>query len=165
MLIQNLIDYFTEKWNSEKKSFSFKKKSKHKDLKKLFPDFSENNGEIEFKSYRETATQELEKNGKFNKRKLNEFLFVIGKIKNETLAFEIMKQHLYNQTKHYFNVLQRYAFNREIFSKNNDLKLILPASYYNHKKILEWLIHEQKIDINDKNERGETSLHLGNFSI
>jgi len=137
-LIQNVIDYFTEEWNFKKKSFSFKKKSKHKDLKTLFPDHSEKDGIIEFKSSRGTASQVLEYNGKLNKRKLNEFLFVIQKIKNKNLSFEIMKKHLYNQSNNdynFFDVLQKYAFNdrhnegRIFTDKMNSLKLILAASY------------------------------------
>jgi hypothetical protein len=173
-LIQNIIDYFTEEWNLKKKSFSFKKKSKHKDLKILFADHSEKDGIIEFKSFRGTSSQVLEYNGKFNKRKLNEFLFVIQKIKNKNLSFEIMKKHLYNQSNigyNFFDVLQKYAFNdrhnegRIFTDKMNSLKLILAASYYNHKRILDWLVHDQKMEINVKNCRDESALHLGEKKI
>ena len=169
-LIQNVVDYFTEKWNESKKPFSFTKISKLKDLKKQFPDYSESNGKIEFRSFRDTASQVLEQNGKFNKRKLNEFIFVIQKIKNSQLSFEMMKKHLYNQASNYynfFNVLQKYAFNDrpyngQIFNdQSNNLKLIFAASYFNHKLILDWLVNDQKVEINAKNCLGESALHLG----
>ena len=95
-LLRNAIDYFTEKWNFKKKSFSFQKKSKLEELKINFPDHEEEvtiDGEkkIVFNAYRETATQVLLHEKKYNQRKLNEFLYVIEKLKNEKLAFEIMK--------------------------------------------------------------------------
>ena len=169
-LIKNVIDYYTEKWNVQKKPFSFKKKSKLLYLKIQFPDYFEINGEIEFKSFRDTASQVLEINGRFNKRKLNEFIFLIEKLKDENLRFEIMKEHFYNNEteQNFFSVYQNYAFyesayDGQIFSENDNLKLVLAASYFNHLKIFEWLKDEQKMNINDKNQRGESSLHIGIF--
>jgi hypothetical protein len=51
-------------------------------------------------------------NRRFNKRKLNEFIFIIEKLKDENLRFEMMKDHLYKQTntENYFDVYQNYAF-------------------------------------------------------
>ena len=117
-LIQNVIDYFTEKWNSHEKSFTFKKKSKIQDLMIQFPNFVENKGGIEFKSVRNTASQVLENSGRFNKRKLNEFQFVIEKLKDENKRITIMKEHLYNQSnkENFFNVYQKHLFN----DLNND---------------------------------------------
>ena len=87
-------------------------------MKIQFPDFVENNGEIEFKSVRNTASQVLENNRRFNKRKLNEFQFVIEKLKDENKRITIMKEHLYNQSnkENFFNVYQKHLFN----DLNND---------------------------------------------
>ena len=92
-----MIDYFTEKYNEkrsdgtrgEMKCFhvdnqSFKKKDKIENMKQIFTIHSEINGKLVFKSFRETFSQELESNEKLNKRKLNEFQFVIDEI-NEIL--------------------------------------------------------------------------------
>ena len=67
-----------------------------------------------FKSFRETSSQKLERNGKLNKRKLNEFQFVIDKIQNEKLKFKIMKNHLYNREdeKSFFYALQEHIFDK-----------------------------------------------------
>ena len=171
-LIQNVIDYFTEKWNSHEKSFTFKKKSKIQDLMIQFPNFVENKGGIEFKSVRNTASQVLENSGRFNKRKLNEFLFVVEKLKDGKVCFEMMKKHLYNQSNEesFFNVYQKYAFKGypyygKIFSANGDLKLVLPAAYYNHLKILKWLKEEQQMDFSAKNHTENNRLHLGKIEI
>ena len=180
-LLVNVIDYFTEKYNEirsdgtegEMKCFHvdnqlLKKKEKIENMKKIFTDYSEINGKLVFKSFRETSSQELENNGKLNKRKLNEFQFVIDKIQNEELKFEIMKNHLYNQEdeKSFFYALQKHIFhkyyNNQTFSSNNKIKLILPACYFSHLKILEWLL-DNKHDVNDKNESKETGLHIGNI--
>lgn len=131
--------------------------SKLKDLTKQFPDWSEVNGEIEFKSFRDTASQILKKNGRFNKRKLNEFIFVIENLKDENLGFEIMKEILYNHSNedNFFNVYQRHVsqmnpYEQILFRENNNLKLVLAASYFNHISILKWLKDEQNMSINVK---------------
>ena len=177
-LLENVIDYFTEKYNKnrsdgtngEMKRFQghdklLKKKEKIEKMKKDF-DHSEIKDKWEFRSFRETSSQELENNGKLNKRKLNEFQFVIDQIQNAELKFEIMKNHLYNldDEKSYFYALQKHIFdkwNNRRFSSNNKIKLILPACYFGHLKILEWLLGNQH-DVIDKNERKETGLHIGN---
>ena len=175
-LLVNVIDYFTEKYNKnrsdgtegELKCFQvdnqlLKKKDKIENMKKIFTDQSEINGKLVFKSFRETSSQELENNGKLNKRKLNEFQFVIDKIQNEELALEIMKNHLYNREdeKSFFYALQKHIFTKyQRFSSKNKIKLILPACYFGHLKILEWLLGNQVID---KNYKNETGLHIGNI--
>ena len=102
--------------------------------------------------------------GKYNKRKLNEFLYVIEKMKNEKLSFEIMKEHLYhevNSQDNFFNVKQNYSFNEKLFSSHNNLKFILAASFYNHLKIIEWIVDENFNAINDVNEMHDSGIHLG----
>ena len=178
-LLVNVIDYFTEKYNKnrsdgtegEMKYFHvdyqlLQKKEKIENMKQIF-DHSEINGKLVFKSFRETSSQELEKNEKLNKRKLNEFQFVIDMIQNEKLAFEIMKKHLYNRAdeKGFFYALQKHIFDsydRRRFENNNKIKLILPACYFGHLKIVKWLLDNHH-DVNDKNDYIETGLHLGNI--
>ena len=178
-LLVNVIDYFTEKYNKnrsdgtegEMKYFHvhyqlLQKKEKIENMKQIF-DHSEINGKLVFKSFRETSSQELEKNEKLNKRKLNEFQFVIDMIQNEKLAFEIMKKHLYNRDDKmsFFYALQKHIFDKyrnQRFSSNDNIKLILPACYFDHLKILEWLLGNQH-DVNDKNDYNETGLHIGNI--
>lgn len=150
------------------KSFSFNKNKKFKQLERDFPDDHkvktiDGKKVIILKSLLHTAPQTLEQNGKFNKRKLNEFQFVIEKLKDETLKYNIMKKHLYNTIngQNFFEVLQKYSFNAELSDENGKFKLILNAAYYNHKRIIEWLIDEQPNCINNKNKNGENSLHLG----
>ncbi len=180
-----MIDYFTEKYNKnrsdgtegEMKRFQAhdqlsKKKEKIDKMKKDF-DHSEIKDKWEFRSFRETSSQELENNGKLNKRKLNEFQFVIDNIHDKELAFELMKKHLYNREdeKSFFYAMQEhierrgksvYGLEIKIFSNNNKIKLILPACYFGHLKILEWLLDSHH-DINDKNLLGRTGLYLGNM--
>jgi len=131
-------------------------------MKQLF-DYSEENGELVFKSHRETSSQDLKKSGKLNKRKLNEFQFVINKIQNENFAFEIKKKHLYNRLdeKSFFKTIEKKYFIYQIFSDiNKKTKLILPACYFGDINIFEWLLDHDH-DVNDKNARNETGLHLG----
>ena len=102
--------------------------------------------------------------GKYNARKLNEFLFVIEKMKNEKLSFEIMKEHLYNEVNsqdNFFNVKQNYSFNEKLFSSHNNLKFILAASFYNHLKIIEWIADENFNAIHDVNDMHMSSIHFG----
>ena len=133
-------------------------------MKIKFPDFKENNGEVEFKSLRNTSSQALENNGRFNKRKLNEFISLLEKLKDKNLCLEMMKEHLYHRSdeQSFFNIFQKYFFNKhpysgEIFSANNNLNLVLASSYFNH---LDWL-QGTLVYLNEKNQRGETSCHLG----
>ena len=182
-LLVNVVDYFTEKWNEKKsngmpgqiKLFFYKKANKIENLKKMFS-FSQDSRHIEFKSYRQTTPQPLMRisDGKifYNKRKLNEFICVIRKFKNKSLAETFMKDHLYNDStseENFFNVLQKYSFNDlnyegDIFHDDNqNLKLILPASYFGEVEIIKWLIGEKNCNVNEKNKNGETGLHLGEF--
>ena len=80
----------------------------------------------------------------------------------------MMKEHLNKQTntEKFFYVYQNYAFDKwpyegDIFSENGNLKLVLAASLFNHVRILKWLKEEKNMDLNDNNQRGESSLHLG----
>ena len=172
-LLQNVIDYFTEKWNFKTKSFIYKtnKKNKLEELKINFAYHEEletidGEKKIIFNATRETATQVLLHEGKYNKRKLNEFLYVIEKMKNEKLSFEIMKEHLYNKVNsqdNFFNVKQNYSFNEKLFSSHNNLKFILAASFYNHLKIIEWIVDENFNAIHDVNDNHKFSIHFGNM--
>ena len=74
------------------------------------------------------------------------------------LAFEIMKKNLYNRVddKSFFNVLGKHIFT----DTNQIVKLILPACYFGHLNILKWLLNNGH-DINSKNNKEETGLHLG----
>ncbi len=176
----NVIDYFTERYNKtrsdeiegEMKSFYvhdqlLKKNEKIENMKNKFSHTRSVDGKLVFKAFRETCSQDLEKNEKSNKRKLNEFQFVIGKIQNEDLAFEIMKKHLYNRAdeKCFFYALNKHLFGSRSLIKftdtNNEVKLILPACYFGHLNILEWLLNNNH-DINGKNVHGKTGVHLGN---
>lgn len=177
-LLVNVVDYFTERYNKtrsdeiegEMKSFYvhdqlLKKNEKIEIMKNIFS-YADVDGKLVFKSFRETCSQELEKNEKSNKRKLNEFQFVIGKIQNEELAFEIMKKHLYNRAdeKCFFYALDKHLFppsNLQFTDTNNKVELILPACYFGHLNILEWLLNNNH-DIISKSVNGETGLHLGN---
>jgi hypothetical protein len=180
-LLMNVVDYFTEKWNEKRsngmpgqiKIFIYNKEKKIDKMKKIFL-FSQNNRHLEFKSYRQTAPQPLIRisDGKiaYNKRKLNEFIFVIRKFTDKTLAVNIMKDHLYDNAtseESFFNVLQKYSFNDlyyegDIFSDDNQqLNLLLPASYYGDTEIIEWLINEKHLNVNEKNKNQETGIHLG----
>ena len=179
-LLVNVIDYFTEKYNENRsdgkngkmKCFHvdkqlLKKNDKIENMKKIFTDHLDINGKLVFESFRETTSQELEKNEKSNKRKLNEFQFVINKIEDKELAFKIMKKHLYNREdeKSFFYALQKHLFanwENQKFTNTNKIKLIMPACYFGHLKILEWLLDNQH-DINDKNNNKETGLHIGNI--
>ena len=175
----NVVDYFTEKWNEKKsngtsgqiKKFYFRKEKKIENMKKQFA-FSYVNKKIEFRSYRQTAPQLLKRvyegNIIYNNRKLHEFIFIIQKIKNKDLRFEIMKENLYNEEneQNFFNVLQKYSLNGlntegDIFCDEQYLHLILPASYFGHTEILEWLINDKRKDFTVKNQNGESALHLG----
>jgi hypothetical protein len=177
-LLGNVIDYFTERYNKtrsdeiegEMKRFYvhdqlLKKNEKIENMKNIFS-YADVDGKLVFKSFRETCSQELEKEEKSNKRKLNEFQFVIGKIQNEELAFEIMKKHLYNRAdeKCFFYALGKHLFGssyHQFTDTNNEVKLILPACYFGHLNILEWLLNNNH-DIISKSINGETGLHLGN---
>jgi hypothetical protein len=177
-LLVNVVDYFTERYNKtrsdetegEMKSFYvhdqlLKKNEKIEIMKNIFS-YADVDGKLVFKSFRETCSQELEKNEKSNKRKLNEFQFVIGNIQNEELAFEIMKKYLYNRAdeKCFFYALDKHLFppsNLQFTDTNNKVELILPACYFGHLNILEWLLNNNH-DINGKNGDGETGFHLGN---
>ena len=125
-LLVNVIDYFTEKYNKnrsdgtegEMKCFQahdqlLKKKEKIENMKQIF-DHSEINGKLVFKSFRETSSQELEKNEKLNKRKLNEFQFVIDKIQNEKLKFKIMKNNFEKMKKASFMLCRNIYLISEI---------------------------------------------------
>ena len=178
-LLMNVVDYFTEKWNEKRsngtsgqiKIFFYKREKKIENMKKQFV-FSHVDKQIEFKSYRQTAPQLLKRvhDGKtiYNKRKLHEFIFVIQKFRNKDLRFEIMKENLYTEEneQNFFNVLQNYSlsglnYEENIFSDEQNLHLILPASYFGHTEILEWLINDKRKDFTVKNQNGESALHLG----
>ena len=177
-LLVNVVDYFTERYNKtrsdeiegEMKRFYvhdqlLKKNEKIENMKNIFS-YADVDGKLVFKSFRETCSQELEKNEKSNKRKLNEFQFVIGKIQNEELAFEIMKKYLYNRAdeKCFFYALDKHLFYSiypQFTDTNNKVELILPACYFGHLNILEWLLNNNH-DIISKNVHGETGFHLGN---
>jgi hypothetical protein len=192
-LLVNVIDYFSEKYNEtrsdgtkgEMKEFGVhdnlrQKKQKIETMKKLFVETVDG----KFKSFRETSSQELEKNGRMNKRKLNEFQFVISNILDKDLALKIMKENLYSQTdeKSFFYALEKHLFKKENVSSlidydltflsraftNIDTKveLILPACYFGHSDVLKWLLKNGHEDVNCLNVREETGLHLGTrFSI
>ena len=177
-LLINVIDYFTQKWNHKRSdgTFGLKKEfifdTKDKDVEEMAKNFPGSIKKNVYESYRDSAPQTLKKlvGGKhvYNKRKLNEFLSVINKISSKKLSFEIMKDYLYKNRNadNFFNVLQKFSFDYLIFSEyeNESINLILPASYYGHNEILEWLVKEG-FDINGKNERKETGLHLGTLLI
>ena len=134
-------------------------------MKKQFVRSESEDGKLVFKSFRETCSQELEKSGKLNKRKLNEFQFVIYKIQNKEFAFEIKKNHFNNRVdeKCFFYALEKHLFRSRYFTytSNIQLLLILPACYFGHFNVLEWLLFNGH-DINSKNDLGESGLHLGN---
>jgi len=174
----NVIDYFTEKHNEirsdgtggEMKSFKahdnlWRKDKEIENMKKIFRNVQTADGKFVFRSFRETCSQELDKKGKLNIRKLNEFQFVIGNIHNKELAVKIMKKHLYNRAdeKCFFQALDKHLFGsqKRFTGTDNKVKLILPACYFGHLYILEWLLSRWH-DINSKNIDGETGLHLGN---
>jgi hypothetical protein len=177
-LLVNVVDYFTERYNKtrsdeiegEMKRFYvhdqlLKKNEKIENMKNIFS-YADVDGKLVFKSFRETCSQELEKKEKSNKRKLNEFQFVIGRIQNEELAFEIMKKYLYNRAdeKCFFYALDKHLFppsNLQFTDTNYKVELILPACYFGHLNILEWLLNNNH-DIISKSVNGETGLHLGN---
>jgi hypothetical protein len=82
---------------------------------------------------------------------------VIENLKDENLGFEIMKEILYNHSNedNFFNVYQRHVsqmnpYEQILFRENNNLKLVLAASYFNHISILKWLKDEQNMSINVK---------------
>ncbi len=174
----NVIDYFTERYNKtrsdgtkgEMKSFHVDDQLLHKiekieNMKNLFGFTKKEDGKLEFKSFRETYSQELKKNERINKRKLNEFQFVICNINNKNLAFEIMKKHLYNKAdeQSFFYALEKHLFgSQNMFTDANKIvRLILPACYFGNLDILEWLLNSGH-DINIKNVEKLTGLHLGN---
>ena len=105
----------------------------------------------------------------FNKRKLNEFLYVIDQIQPKELMLELMKKHLYTDTSEesFFNVLQKYYSiieyeSDKVFNENNGvLNFILPAAYYGHNEILKWLIAEKGHDVNAKNNKQQAAIHFG----
>ena len=59
--------------------------------------------------------------------------------------------------------LDKHLFgSRNTFNDTNNLvQLILPACYFGHFNVLEWLLFNGH-DINSKNDLGESGLHLGN---
>jgi hypothetical protein len=132
-------------------------------MKKIF-EFTENgNDEIICKSFRDTAPQKLA----HNKRKLNEFLYVIEKINSKSLQFEIMKNTIYNNSNFknsFFDAYQNFFYQlTDKFMQNNTLNFILPSSFFGHFDILNWLLQLGN-DINAKNDNlKETGLHLGTF--
>ena len=84
----------TEKMENKLKSFQFNIKNPLK-MKRMMKTFESSifNNEIIFKSHRNTASQMSKQTFDgitiFNKRKLNELLFVIDNLKDEVKKFEI----------------------------------------------------------------------------
>ena len=152
-----------------KKPFTYvtKKEKNKKEMEKNFPGSTKEN---EYSSYRDGTPQTLkealfdedEKTTKvvYNVTKLQEFLGVINQIKSSELSVNVMKENLYND-ENFFNVLQEYSFGHNIFSNNNVVNFLLPASYYGHEGILEWLIKERGLSVKGSNSMGQTGLHLG----
>ena len=185
-LLINVIDYFTEKWNSKTsngsdglmKPFIFKKLKKIESLKTMFPNWRlEKNDQIVFESYRETASQILKeirfRNNsvnneiKYNKRKLYEFLNVVKKLNSLETSYRILEETVYNKPNdknNFFRIIEEYTQNIGIFTNQNNLNLIIPASYYGHVKMLEKLLGENAQRINQKGSKGLSALYLGKLN-
>jgi hypothetical protein len=193
-ILMNVIDYFTEKWNEKKsngtkgemKPFEFNiiKPDKIKKMVQIF-DWSLSNDQIIFKSYRNTADQSLKEtcDGKviYNKRKLNEFLFVIDKLKDGQKRFQILKEFVYNETidtdNSFFHVQNQYLYNERSlnslnnnenslnslygFLKGNQIFPLFPAAFYNHKEIILSILNNKNFDINERNSLSSSALHFG----
>ena len=128
-------------------------------MKKIFEFTETGKDEIICKSFRDTTPQKLEYI--YNKRKLNEFLYVIEKIDLKSLQFEIMKNTLYKKDS-FFKAYQKNNFYqlRDKFMQNNALNFILAASFFGHFDILKWLL-QSGYDINATNDyMKETGFHL-----
>lgn len=172
-LLVNIVDYFTEKWNDcgLMKPFIFKNDKLVDFMKKHFIHYLDRtSNELVFQSYRTASSQRLVEILKddtivYNKRKLDEFLFVVNKINNKKLSAFIMKEYLYsnNQNESFFGVLENYLCDYKIFSQkeSSSPNLILAASYFNHKDMLDMLLKDCSVNVNEKNEKEETCLHFG----
>jgi hypothetical protein len=182
-LLLNVLDYFTEKWNSIKsdgteglmKSFTFAKKKKIPSLKIMFPNYETKGDQVTFRSYRETEKQTLkivvtakntasEEKIIYNKRKLTEFLNIVEKLNSDELSFEILQNNIYNDS-NFLQIEQEYSGNHDIFqSINKNPNSFLAASYYGHINILKSL-NEKKFDVAEKNILGISALLLGNINL
>ena len=86
----------------------------------------------------------------------------------------LLKKYLYNRDdeKSFFYGLEQHLFNHDYknfssykrFLYENQIKLVLPACYFGHLKILEWLL-DHGHDVNEKNNDKESGLHLGNITL
>ena len=180
-ILMNVLDYFTEKWNEKRSGgtkgqmklfkFTIDRPEKMEKMKILFK-FSKVNNEVIFQSYRTTAPQSLKEvfEGKaiYNKRKLNEFIHLVSKISNPKKRFDILKEFVYNDgmySSDSFFRLQGECLHNESslnsFLKGSDFFPILPASFYGHKEILEWIFENKEVDVNEKNSLKSSSLHFG----
>ena len=148
--------------------FTIERPEKMQKMKKCFK-YKEINNQIIFESYRDTASQKLvNRQNLYNKRKLNEFIYVIDKIKNRDLRFEILKEHVYDDSdqkrdleESFFHGQRQYQYYDNGFIKGNDLIHLLPASFYGHMEIFEWIFKSKGGDINVKNSVKVTPLHFG----
>ena len=179
-LLMNVIDYFTEKWNEnrsngvkgEKKPFIYtsNKPKRIEQMKRYFEFFEigDTPNQIKCKAFRETTSQILKQENKYNKRKFNEFISVIEKIQSKELCFQIMKECLYDEAKsgQFFYHLQNHLNEDRIFTSNKNINLVFPASYFGHNDILEWLIGQNlKVNICNDCENGEFPIHLGKYRM
>jgi hypothetical protein len=89
-LLENILDYFTEKWSEKRSDGTGGEKKKYCYRGKINEDKED---------YRKTKLQrmefEVENEKRFNIRKLNQFPFIISLLHSNVKKFEHLKHHIY----------------------------------------------------------------------